>query len=118
MLNCIRAKSIAAPLLGVFALLSATCSGAAPLGQPTDKPILAVSGKISDTNKDGSAVFDRAMLESLGVTSFVTSTPWYKEPVKFEGVSLDKLMTVVGASGDRIVVVALNDYSAELPMED
>src|SRR5207248_10470036 len=80
-------KSIAASLLGAFALLAATCSGAAPLGQPTDKPILAVSGKISDTNKDGNAIFDRAMLESLGVTSFVTSTPWYKEPVKFEGVS-------------------------------
>ena len=58
------------------------------------------------------------MLESLGMTSFVTKTPWYKEPSKFEGVPLEKLMSAVGASGDRIVVVALNDYSAELPMED
>jgi hypothetical protein len=109
---------VAAPVLGALAFLVANFAGAAPLGQPAEKPILAVSGKISDTNKDGNAIFDRAMLESLGMTSFVTSTPWYKEPVKFEGVSLDKLMTTLGASGDRIVVVALNDYSAELPMED
>jgi hypothetical protein len=33
-------------------------------------------------------------------------------------VSLDKLMKQVGASGKRAVVVALNDYSTEIPMED
>jgi hypothetical protein len=117
-LNSTCMKSIVAPVLGAFAFLAASFAGAAMLAVPADKPILAISGKISDTNKDGTAVFDRAMLEALGMTSFTTNTPWYKEPVKFEGVPLDKLMSAVGASGDRIVVVALNDYSAELPMED
>ena len=111
-------KWIAASLFGVLAMSAADFAGAGSLSQPTDKPILAVSGKIAVTNKDGAAVFDRAMLEAIGTTSFVTNTPWYKEPVKFEGVSLDKLMTAVGASGERIVAVGLNDYSAELPMED
>ena len=48
--------------------------------------ILTVSGKITNTNKDGKAEFDREGLESLGMTSFTTSTPWFKQPVKFEGV--------------------------------
>ncbi|HWL18170.1 MAG TPA: molybdopterin-dependent oxidoreductase [Bradyrhizobium sp.] len=91
---------------------------AATLEQPKDKAILTVSGKITVTNSEGAAQFDRAMLEGLGMVSFETTTPWYKDPVKFEGVPLAKLMAVVGATGQRIVAIALNDYSAEVPMED
>jgi hypothetical protein len=111
-------RSLAAPLFATAVLMAANFAGAASLQEPTEKPILTVTGKISVTNKDGTAQFDRAMLEKLGATSFSTSTPWYKEPVKFEGVLLAKLMETVGATGDRIVSVALNDYSAEMPMED
>jgi hypothetical protein len=111
-------RSMAALLLGMFVLATASLAGAASLGEPTDKPILTVSGKISATNKDATAQFDRAMLEALGIASFSTNTPWYQEPVKFEGVPLAKLMDAVGASGERIVAIALNDYSAEVPMED
>src|SRR5262245_26626381 len=106
---------LAAWLSGVLLLTTAGVA-AGPLGEPTDKPILTVSGKITQTNKDATAQFDREMLEALGVTSFSTNTPWYKEPVNFEGVLLAKLMDAVGASGDRIVAIALNDYSAEVPM--
>jgi hypothetical protein len=108
----------AASLFGAVMLLTSNLGGAASLPAPTDKPILTVTGKISVTNKDGTAQFDRAMLEALGETSFSTSTPWYKEPVKFEGVPLAKLLDAVGATGDRIVSIGLNDYSAEMPMED
>jgi hypothetical protein len=118
MVNSPFGRLAAAAVVGLFALLAADFAAAAPLGQPTEKPVLTISGKIADTNRDGSAVFDRAMLEGLGMTSFVTATPWYKEPVKFEGVTLDRLMSAVGASGDRLVIIALNDYSAELPLAD
>jgi hypothetical protein len=33
-------------------------------------------------------------------------------------VSLDKLMKHVGAKGQRVVAIALNDYSTEIPIED
>ena len=52
------------------------------------------------------------------MVSFSTQTPWYKEPVKFEGVPLAKLMEMVGADGEKVAAIALNDYSAEIPMED
>jgi hypothetical protein len=80
--------------------------------------MLTVSGKIDVANSAGAAKFDRAMLEGLGMVSFETTTPWYKGSVRFEGVPLAKLMAAVGASGDRIIVVSLNDYSVQIPMED
>lgn len=88
------------------------------LGTPTEKPILTISGKIAVTNKDATAQFDRSMLEALGMMTVETTTPWHEGKVKFEGVSLDKLMKRVGATGQRVAVVALNDYTTEIPMED
>jgi hypothetical protein len=114
-----RAKvktGLVAALLALTAFVGAAY--AASLAMPTERPILTISGKISVTNKDNTAQFDRAMLESLGTEIVETTTPWYNGPVKFEGVSLDKLMKQVGASGDRVAVVALNDYSSEIPIED
>ncbi len=91
---------------------------AAPLPKPTGTPILVVSGKITNVNDGDRAVFDRAMLESLGMETIVTKTPWYKQPVRFEGVRLSRLMQVVGARGDHVLASALNDYSSELPLSD
>jgi hypothetical protein len=105
-------------LTGLLAMAFAGFAMADPLAVPTEKPILTISGKIGVTNKEGEAQFDRPMLEALGLVTVETSTPWYTGPVKFEGVSLDKLMKLVGASGERAVVVALNDYSSEIPISD
>ncbi|MBM6579208.1 molybdopterin-dependent oxidoreductase [Microvirga sp. BT689] len=107
-------------LLGAFVALLAIVGAAyaASLAAPAEKPILTISGKIAVTNKGDTAEFDRAMLESLGLVTVETSTPWHEGKVKFEGVSMDKLMKLVGATGQRVVAVALNDYSTEIPIED
>lgn len=105
-------------IMTMAGLLGAGSAGADPLPTPADKAILTISGKIDTTNKDDTAQFDRAMLESIGMETIETNTPWYTGAVKFEGVSLDKLMKRVGAKGERAVFVALNDYSSEIPMED
>ncbi|MGO4705243.1 molybdopterin-dependent oxidoreductase [Microvirga sp. 2MCAF38] len=105
-------------LVGFIGLVCASFSHAEPLPAPTEKPILTVSGKIDTTNKDDSAQFDLSMLLGLGLVTVETTTPWYNGPVKFEGISLDKLMKRVGAKGERVVAVALNDYSSEIPIED
>jgi hypothetical protein len=107
-------------LLGAFVALLAIMGAAyaASLAAPAEKPILTISGKIAVTNKGDTAEFDRAMLESIGLVTVETSTPWHEGKVKFEGVSMDKLMKLVGATGQRVVAVALNDYSTEIPMED
>ena len=91
---------------------------AAALPAPTGKILLTVSGKIATRNNADVAGFDRDMLEALGVEGFNTVTPWYGAPVKFEGVALDRLMKVVGASGDTITAFALNDYTTDIPIDD
>ena len=111
-------RGVAASLAGLAALIAAGPALADALPSPTDKPILTVSGKIAVTNKDETAQFDRSMLEGLGMVSIETTTPWYSGPVKFEGVPLKAIMRAVDANGQRIVAVALNDYSSEIPIED
>jgi hypothetical protein len=93
-------------------------AAAASMALPSGKPILTLSGKIDVTNKDGTAQFDLAMLEAIGLVTVETTTPWFKGSAKFEGVLLSKLLAMVGATGDRISATALNDYSAEIPMAD
>lgn len=99
-------------------LAMGTPARAQSLPAPTGTPILTVEGKIKNTNIDGTAQFDRSMLEALGMVSFTTSTPWYSEPTEFEGVPLEKLMDAVGAQGTEVDATALNDYHATLPISD
>jgi len=105
--------------LAAFSILAVPeIPDAAELGQPEGRPVLIVSGNISVTNSDEGAAFDIAMLEALGTESFETMTPWYDEPVTFEGVPMTALMEAVGADGETILAVALNDYSSEVPISD
>ncbi len=90
----------------------------AELGAPQETPILTISGSIAAKNAGENAQFDRAMLEKIGMTSFTTTTPWFTGPVEFEGVRLDELLEIVGASGTEVQAVALNDYKATIPLED
>lgn len=85
---------------------------------PADKPILKITGKISVSNSQNIAMFDRDMLEALGLVSLTTTTPWYDGPVTFEGIRLDRLMQSVGASGTTVTVYALNDFTTNIPLDD
>ena len=106
------------PAAGLVILGAHRLAAAAPLPAPTEKPILTITGNIATTNAAGAAVFDRPMLEKLGMVSFETTTPWYTGVSTFEGVPMAKLLAEVGAKGERLVVLALNDYSSEVPIED
>lgn len=81
-------------------------------------PLLTVAGQIRVRNRGEETVFDRTMLESLGSATITTTTPWYEGPVRFEGVPMAKLLEAVGAEGQMLTAVALNDYSTDIPMED
>ena len=88
------------------------------LQPPGGKVILTISGKITATNEDGAARFDRGMLEALGWSRFTTTTPWYDGPVTFSGVPMTTLLGVVGAHGETVVATALNDYETKIPVDD
>ncbi len=104
-------------VLAFVCLLPATVV-AGSLPQPSGKVILTVSGNIENTNGNGVAAFDRAMLEGLGVTDLQTSTQWTKARPVFEGVLVSALLQAVGAGGTTARAVALNDYVVDIPLAD
>ncbi|MBZ0057682.1 molybdopterin-dependent oxidoreductase [Leclercia adecarboxylata] len=102
----------------LLSLVVATQVWAGELPKPEGKVLLTLSGNIQNTNADGKAVFDIASLEKLGLVSFQTTSPWYNGRTTFTGVPLRKLMEYVGAKGSIVKVIALNDYTTVIPLND
>lgn len=105
-------------VLGIAIPLTAAFAGSAGLGQPSADPILTLSGAIAQANDGGNAQFDRDMIEQLPQRTIHTTSPWFDGAHSFEGPLLRDVLALVGAEGTRLRVVALNDYSAEIPVED
>jgi hypothetical protein len=93
-------------------------AAAGSLPRPGGEVLLTVTGNIRNTNGEGVAEFDRAMLERLGTTTLQTSTKWTEGRPFFEGVTARALLEAVGARGRTIRAVALNDYVVEIPFSD
>ena len=102
----------------VLALLPLSALPALALDAPQGPVVLTVKGDIANPNVDGAAVFDMAMLEALAGRKAAMETPWTKGVTTFEGPLLSAVLEAAGAKGATLKVVALNDYSADVPMED
>lgn len=109
------AKSV---IMALGLLLGCASAAADELPRPTGPVILTVEGRLANTNGDGVARFDREMLERLPWHRTSTDTPWTDGIIEFEGPLGRALLDAVGASGDTLIVTALNDYSAEVPLDD
>jgi hypothetical protein len=88
------------------------------LPQPTQQVILTIMGKIERKNSEAAALFDRPMLEALGLETLRTSTAWTDGTVEFVGVPVRKLMQAVGARGKTVMASALDNYHVQIPMSD
>jgi hypothetical protein len=106
-----RALAVAVLIVGCPAL-------AGVLPAPQERVILEITGKISNTNAGNRAQFDLPMLENLGISRRKTATAWTEGQPAFEGVLMRDLLNQVGAAGDKVTVVALNDYKVDIPMSD
>lgn len=98
------------------AAVAAGLSADTPLPQPTGPVLLTVGGAISNTNGDGVAEFDRAMLEALPQVHIDTHTSVTDGVHVFGGFLIRDLLAVVGAQGDTVVAKALNDYVIDFPV--
>lgn len=105
-------------LLLLILLMAGSLAHADGLAQPDGPVILTVSGNIANTNSPDGARFDRAMLEALNQRTTTANTPWFDGPRDFDGPLASAILDVVGAQGDTMRVIALNDYAAEVPVED
>jgi hypothetical protein len=99
-------------------ILTAGIALAAALSKPEGRPILEISGIIATTNAGDKAQFDLAMLEKMPPAKLTTSTAWTEGAPVFEGVLMRDLLAAVGAKGDTVTAVALNDYKIDIPMAD
>lgn len=97
-------------------LFSAVCY-AANLSLPQGKVILTVGGNISQANTGHSARFDRQMLAQLPQHTLTTQTPWTEEAHVYEGVLLRDLLQYLGASGQYVTALALNEYQSDIKMD-
>lgn len=77
--------------------------------------ILTVDGKITSPTPVEMSIQD---VEALGATTLVTKTPWHDSATTFEGVLLADLIDKLGANGETLSVVALNNYYSEVPVAD
>lgn len=103
-------------LIAFGSLMLAT--GAYALDKPAGDPVLTVTGHIAKTNSPSGAVFDLTMLEKLAGREASMETPWTKGKNRFSGPFLRAVLKAAGASGKKLVIKALNDYSADVPIED
>lgn len=88
------------------------------LEAPEGPVILVVSGKVGQANVGDEAHFDKAMLEALAQHETITHTPWYDGPVRFSGPLGRAILEAVGAEGESMRVVALNEYASTIPVSD
>lgn len=89
------------------------------LDMPKGEVVLTVTAaKLDHPNVGETAQFDLPMLEALAGRTGKMETPWTKGQVTFSGPLLRSVMDAAGAHGTTLKVVALNDYAADVPMDD
>lgn len=109
-------KAILLGLLMSGSLFASTSAFA--LDKPAGDVILTVTGHVTETNANGAAAFDMKMLEALDGRKASMQTPWTEGVTEFSGPYLRAVLKAAGATGKTLKVKAINDYAAEVPMED
>jgi hypothetical protein len=105
-------------LLAAAVFAAASITSARALDKPSGDVILTITGHVSHANVGDTAQFDAAMLEKLASRSGQMETPWTTGKVTFSGPLLRAVLDEAGADGTKLTVKALNDYSADVPMDD
>ena len=112
------------PLAALYAVLLMVVAGLVVVSIPPQEielPAPAVqAGKILLTVESGgrSMPFDMRALQALPQHTHKVHTPWYQRPVSFQGPLLRDVLAAADASGTRITAVAVNDFTAEIPVSD
>lgn len=88
------------------------------LDPPTGKVVLKILGNVAKPNVGAEAHFDFEMLEALPQHSNTFSAPWFAEEQTFNGPLLSDVFEAAGVTGTEMRVVALNEYAADMPVED
>jgi hypothetical protein len=105
-------------LSSLAAAVIAQAASAQTLEAPEGATLLTVTGAIEETNSEGAARFDRAMLEAMEPEAFTTTTTWTEGPQDFTGVLLSDLLERLGVTEGTLRAMAINDYAVDIPVSD
>ena len=129
-----RAASRLVPAMLV--VLFATMASSADTKMPTDQVILTIAGGVANTNRppfdeqndaffnyheqafDRAFVFDRTMLEDLGVTEITVAYQDWRQPITFSGPRLPEVLQAAGCGSGPLRTLALDGFSTEIPAEE
>jgi len=95
---------------------SAVAEEALPV--PSGEVLLTISGNIDFPNVEDEARFDREMLMAIAPTEIETRTPWHADRGRYEGPLLREVLAAAGVRSERVLIQALNDYEAEIPLAE
>ncbi len=107
-------------VLGIFGAAAAAETRPLPLGAPILKVILTADATAADGTPVAAteSAFDLDMLKALPVTTFRTSTVWTEGVSEFTGVSLADFAKAMNVTSGTMLMYAVNDYVAEVPISD
>jgi hypothetical protein len=103
------------PALAPETVSAATIKAGDPIPAPAEAVILSLSGP---DNKE--VTLDLPTLEKVGLVKYTVTDPWLESQITYTGVLLSDLLKVAGVADDAttVKVVALDDYAADIPIEE
>ncbi|MFN7225068.1 MAG: molybdopterin-dependent oxidoreductase [Paracoccaceae bacterium] len=101
-----------------LAIWGAASAWAERLPPPEGDVILTVRGNIAVKNLVDGTALDLDMIEAMGVETMHTGTIWTDGVREFQGIELSRLLEQLGAEGETLRLIALNDYAVEIPMTE
>lgn len=98
----------------------ATLTAGEDVPAPTGDSILTMTGKIGTTNVDDTLQMGLATIESIGLIDYTVLDPFDNVEVTYQGILMSSLLDVaqVPADATTMHLVALNDYSVDIPIAD
>jgi hypothetical protein len=91
-----------------------------PIDKPAGKPVLKLSGSVSNRNQGAALVLDQQQLDAMATETVTLYEPFLKKPIEFTGIPMSVLLTRAGmsASATKIRVHALDDYAVGFKVAD
>ena len=92
----------------------------APVPTPAGKPVLTITGAVTNYNDDSAVVFDLPTLNAMATVAALIYEPFVKKDVKFTGVPMADLLARAGisAAATTVRLHALDDYKVEFKVAD